>query len=494
MCLHTELTNLGLRASELEGLDHERFWSIVGRNVGPICLYGLRDLVNQSLDAEGYSERVTPDKFRSMYSPAMMEVPLVKFCEGTRFQPKDRHILDQAIKSVQKKFCQGRTSPISLEEAELRLLQDKSDHFAGLPTLGKKEADTHALERAKQCWVGKCPPPAILLHRGKNTEVVRVVWGFPFEWHIVEASFYYPLFQIISKRQSVYPVGKLSTRRYHLRQFDSLQGMKTKFGLDYSGFDASINPQLIGIAFGVLRSMLDLNEAQGKVFDRIQTYFATSPFLAPDGLVYSGRRGGVPSGSMFTQMIDSIVNAIAIEYAMRMLGERNYRYMVYGDDSWLITSVEAPRAQEFLKRYQTHVESLGLKLNLEKTDIASPGTPLVFCGHYDIMRGRPLQDAIDKLVYPERPSEAYASGEGIAERVVAYMADSDAPVLNLVYLALTTKASPYEIVNRGFHANLTNVMDVGLHIHNSRHLPGILQVAISDPKTASTLMKVRSAT
>lgn len=488
--LRNELENLGLCATRAEDLDSVRFQQL-HREVGKIQLYGLTDQVNLALHLLGCSERVTEGKFRSVYTPAMLEQPLIHFCQGSTFRPGNRKALDLAIRSVSKKFAKKSTVPISLEDSYVRLLSDKADHFAGLPTLGKKGDDVHALKRAEECWGGKCPPPAIIGHRGKNTEVVRAVWMFPFEWHIVEAAFYYPLYDIVKSVQNVYPVGVISERRYWMRKYCSELKYNTKFSIDYSGFDASLNPQMIGIAFSVLSKMLRLTAKEQRVWERVQTYFATCPFLAPDGMVYKGRRGGVPSGSMFTQLVDSICNAVAIEYAMICENIHNYRYLVYGDDSWTILSIgEAP--QTFLAKIKRHVGSLGLRMNVDKTAYARPSEAIVFCGHYDIKRGRPLQDAIDKLCYPERPSTAYTSRQGICERLMMYIADADLPILNAVYLAYYYNLSVATILDSG-GTNLLEILSQKAKGTNRRHAPGILQVIDAVPKEASTLMKIRSA-
>lgn len=488
MSLSQELTQLGLTAVDCRDLDWGRFEQL-HRPVGKIKLYGLTKRVNEAMALYGYEERVSEDKFRSVFAKDMLTKPLVRFCQGTEFQPRNKKTFDRAVKAVEKKFCKGITAPISIEESYQRLMQDKSDHFAGLPTLGKKEDDSQAEMRAKQVWDGKCPPPPVIGHRGKNTQEVRAVWMFPFEEHIVEGCFYYPLYELAT-RQNIYPVGPISERRYTMRKYCQCEDYNTKFSIDYSGFDASLNSHMIGVAFGILTKMLKLDEKQRKVWERVRTYFATSPFLAPDGKVYKGRRGGVPSGSMFTQMVDSLCNAVAIEYSLLMEKQCNYRYLVYGDDSWTIVHISEP-PQEFLAKIEAHVRSLGLKMNVSKTAYATLAEPIVFCGHYDIMRGRPIQDAIDKLCFPERPSQDFKTTEGICDRLVCYIADADLTALNAVFLAYYY-GIPLSAVSAP--TNLNVALEKGVKsTRNRRNLPGILQVLQFAPKEASSLMKIRSA-
>lgn len=489
--LRVQLEALGLRAASIEDLDVNKFAKL-HRPVGKIKLYKLTEKVNRALELTGHPERVSEGKFRSLYRPDMLVEPLVKFCEGSRFQPRNKKLLTVAANRVAKKFCHGRTKPLSLDESYQRLISDKADHFAGLPTLGKKGDDAEALKRAEQVWRGKCPPPAVILHRGKNSHVVRAVWAFPFEQHIVEGAYYFALYELIKTGQTIYPVGVISERRYLMRKYCQYEGYNTKFSIDYSGFDASLNPQIIGIAFKILSKMLILTPVETKNWERVQTYFTTCPFLAPDGLVYKGRRGGVPSGSMFTQMIDTVCNALAIEYSMLIEGIDDFRYLVYGDDSWTIVKIgEAPL--KFLTKLEAHVRSLGLRMNVSKTDYASPTEPLVFCGHYDIKRGRPLQDAIDKMCYPERPSERFVTNEGLCERIMAYIADADQLALNAVYLSCyyNRPVDAYILASRA--TNLEEILSQVAEGSNRRHLPGILQIIDAAPREASTLMKIRSA-
>jgi len=489
--LRAQLEKLGLRVVSIETYDEEQFKRL-HRPVGKIELYSLADRVNRAFALTGRDERVSEGKFRSCYRPEMTFQPLVKFCEGSKFQPRDKKLLTVAAERVVKKFCHGKVKPISLEESYQRLLSDKYDHFAGLPTLGKKGDDELALKRAEQVWRGKCPPPAIILHRGKNVTVVRVVWAFPFEQHIVEGAFYYALYDLIKTSQSIYPVGVISERRYLMRKYCQNESYNTKFSIDYSGFDASLTTQMIGIAFSILGRMLDLTPVEQKNWERVQTYFTTCPFLAPDGLVYKGRRGGVPSGSMFTQLVDSVCNALAIEYAMLREGIRDFKYLVYGDDSWTILNIgEEP--QKFLQKIESHVRSLGLRMNVDKTAYAKPDQTIVFCGHYDIRRGRPLQDAIDKMCYPERPSVAYTTSKGICERIMAYIADADSLELNAVFLSFYYNKPVEAFIKQSRSTNLQEIISQEAKGSNRRHLPGILQVIDAAPREASTLMKIRSA-
>jgi len=70
----------------------------------------------------------------------------------------------------------------------------------------------------------------------------------------------------------------------------SLDFSKSKIALDFSGFDAHVSTNLIKLAFDVLRHGLFLTPKEDVLWERVRNYFSTSPFLMPDGNIYSGRR------------------------------------------------------------------------------------------------------------------------------------------------------------------------------------------------------------
>jgi hypothetical protein len=89
------------------------------------------------------------------------------------------------------------------------------------------------------------------------------------------------------------------------------------YSLDMSQFDATLSSNLIHIAFKILRTWFDLDAIEPvsgvtvrEIFQLIERYFVYTQIVMPDGNIYKGKDHGVPSGSYFTQMIDSICNVI----------------------------------------------------------------------------------------------------------------------------------------------------------------------------------------
>lgn len=466
------------------------------RTSGGIELRFVRRLITDVLKSQGKEDIVIPSEaYRSVYRPEMMDEPMKKFLAPKVFTP-DRQRLKSAISRVRRKLkAMGRVTPVTLDDAYLELISTKENNFAGLPTWGRKRDDKDALQRAIQCWRGKCPPPAVLGRRGKNTEVVRAVWMFPFEWHICEGCFFFPLQESFKQKVHIYAASNAVVRRAVFNEAVASGEFHSKLAMDYSGYDGSIGTQLIGIAFQLLSEHLDLTDKERAVWNRVATYFATCPFIDQHGNLVTGRRGGVPSGSMFTQMIDSIVNAIVLEYVLA--DEVGYRYYVYGDDSLTFLRGSVDDTTKKLEQLRLRAGELGVRVNLEKTHVCGPGDVTVFLGHYDLVRGRPLTEVLTRLVFPERSFEINA--EALRMRVVSYMAESDEAigVLMPVVRILTALGDRKDVrVNvqsfaewgpKGFtHVELGRV--------NPRNLSGLAQYLTNeDPILASAYMRIRAA-
>lgn len=375
---------------------YQRFNRIVNRTSGALYLGELADMLRQA----GVPQEALESNPRSVYRPDMLVGPLEEFFHPPVVAMDDSRY-NEALERVRSKFRLNRAvKPISLEAALERM-----DHTtnAGLPTLGKKADDTEALSRAKHCLKGKCPPPMVVYHRGKNLVEARPVQCLPFEWHLVEATYFYPMQDALMKFRSPYTAGR--TRTEIASSMNSVAYDASGWlCLDYSGFDRSVSARLLSDAFRIVRDNMQLTRPQHVVLDRIVTYFATGPMLLPDGNVYSGRRHGVPSGSMFTQLIDSIVNAIAIEYLRARSDIRILKYWVVGDDS--VIAIAGQKAG--IVKVKSILGELGLQVNSFKSSYKEKLSDVDFLGHK--MRAKAIRDpneTFQRIVNPERFHPAF---------------------------------------------------------------------------------------
>lgn len=112
---------------------------------------------------------------------------------------------------------------------------------------------------------------------------------------------------------------------------------------DFSNFDSSINSRLISVAFDILRSELNFATYAGgaipykqssldTLWDYIVKYFIHTPHRIGDDDTIRYKHHGVPSGSMFTNLIDTIVSRIILTYLHRVEGCLAV-VRTYGDDA-----------------------------------------------------------------------------------------------------------------------------------------------------------------
>ena len=99
---------------------------------------------------------------------------------------------------------------------------------------------------------------------------------------------------------------------------------------DFSGFDNSLSAELIHLAFDILRLWTDVKEEHSLSW--IERNLTHTSVLTPTG-VTDRTTGGMPSGSVVTNLIDSIVNLLAALYVAHRLGTKLMKVSVLGDDA-----------------------------------------------------------------------------------------------------------------------------------------------------------------
>lgn len=389
-----------------------RFRNIAQKPVGDVVLGEFVELARSA----GYE---VPIQIRSRYSPEMLVEPCRKFERGGKMGRYDRKLLAQAFHRVKRKFrLRKRISPLPVEVVPF----DPSKN-AGLPYLTTKgDSYPYALERAKRIIKGEVvAPPTVIGHRGKNEKVARPVHIVPFEQILVEGMFFYPLQEQWTKGFFPYCAG-IRPAVIGMKVGD-MRSSTRLLGFDYSGFDGSISARLIHMAFDIIKSCFELKPDQEATFEYVVRYFITSPMVAPDGFVYKGRRHGVPSGSMFTQMIDSLVNSIIIEYSALRLNVEGLRYLVLGDDS--LVGFESGTTD--LHMWSEMMAELGITMSPQKSELFEEDEQVHFLGQRweHGLPGKDVEEALSKLACPERVRADYFSKEtrrkALLERVNAYV-------------------------------------------------------------------------
>jgi len=238
----------------------------------------------------------------------------------------------------------------------------------------------------------RCPllpcTPATRGGSSPNTErKTRLVWMYPAAMTACEAVYAQPLIEkIYSQKRDLLLTGVESKNR--IQQFVSLisedEG-KIGIGLDFSSFDTFRSTKLIRDAFSVLEQNVQhgyyydrvsgiqkgrsgVDRRSKKAFSNIVEYFINTPMLLPNGRVVT-KQCGVPSGSHFTNLIDSIVNRIILTTFGLYHGIRLHDLKTNGDDSaFWVTDTNATGILDKAKSFCS--EFYSMTVNTDKSCIA----------------------------------------------------------------------------------------------------------------------------
>lgn len=108
--------------------------------------------------------------------------------------------------------------------------------------------------------------------------------------------------------------------------------------IDYSSYDITIPLWLIKDAFDVIFSLFG-DSISEEYKDFIIRGFCSARMIYPGGKI-ERKRIGVPSGSYFTQAIDSVVNAIIINHYYIHRSGGKFHMLIMGDDNLIFSNKE----------------------------------------------------------------------------------------------------------------------------------------------------------
>lgn len=238
----------------------------------------------------------------------------------------------------------------------------------------------------------------------------RSIWVYPAHMTFAEGMFASPLIQAYIEKRGPYALW-LNYAKGDMRYLMSQRSPACQWlGTDWTNYDATVPAWLIRDAFEILRAQMDFSryyewgvptdpDTLPRLWDRIIYYFINTPMRFQDGLVVR-KRQGVPSGSYFTNLIDSVVNAIVWHYLLP--GHRGKRFYV-GDDALL----ELSKHEDLSVLAKTARDTFGFNLNTDKSSI---GTHVSFLGYTMGRDGRPMADydkLMAQLTIPSRPDKSF---------------------------------------------------------------------------------------
>jgi hypothetical protein len=341
-----------------------------------------KNVINSELRAIEFSNR-------SKFGPRNMALPWEERLEGVKsyFSPhKLSKVPDYSISFPR------RLRPLSLSNAVDYL---KNDTNSGLPYMTRKgliksrvlDDFDYLLERNDPC---------ILFTRTQEDNKTRNVWGYPIAETLNEMKFYRPLLEYqrrLNWRSALH--GPDAVDKSVTNLINSCIDRKLFLvSVDFSSYDASVKTGLQRCAFEYIKSLFQ--SSYSDEIDELFRRFNTIELVTPSGIL-SGPHG-VPSGSTFTNEVDSLVQFLCA----KSFGIDTLDMNIQGDDGVFI--VDDPDS------LYAHFESFGLSVSKSKSLVSNNSVLYLqnyhspdyindeglFGGIYSSYR------ALNRILYPER--------------------------------------------------------------------------------------------
>nr|APG78350.1 RdRp [Wenling partiti-like virus 1] len=300
---------------------------------------------------------------------------------------------------------------------KLEGFKSKSDALADSRVCSEISQQWYDIEANKDtiCPDAMCFARAQISTRDKTK--IRPTWGYPLMMYIQEAAYVYPILRFLNKKPSRLLAYGLEMNRGGMAYLNSIKDthpQSTTFMGDWSSFDTTVPAWIIRDAFRLLSEAFDLSHVESsdgvvwpvreqrskRRWNRIIAYFIDTPIRLSTGERFI-KHGGIPSGSCFTNIIDTIVNAIMVRYLIyNITGELPIEDVYMGDDS--IAFVRHPFSLDTFASLAR--EQFGMNLNISKSLLSNRSDSIQFLGYYN-NSGTPtkvLDTILASTVYPER--------------------------------------------------------------------------------------------
>jgi len=385
---------------------------IVNEHTPESILSGLDDIINSNIDKLNEPLRQLESLNRSKSGP----MSIAKTWEERRESLLESYDPQNTDKTFMPFILSnpGRLRPISVAQG-IDLL--KNDTNSGLPFMTKKK-------NVKQLMKGQtltslyttlsdyflnddyAKYACLLFTRTQENGKTRNVWGYSIYLTLLEMCFYRPILDLQSKQ----------FWRAALRRPDDVSEGVTRvidyclrngyyiLSIDFSAYDNSIKKNLSDSAF--LSIMYCFQQKYQPYIALISKLFQQVPIVTPDG-IFTGDHG-VPSGSTFTNEVDSIVQ---FGIARECLDIPHHEIcQIQGDDG-----VHACINPEAVKE---HFRSYGLVVNDEKSYIAKDWAVYLqqlfhvdYRDSHGVINGiYPLYRALNRIIYLERFDDFKSDG------------------------------------------------------------------------------------
>lgn len=191
---------------------------------------------------------------------------------------------------------------------------------------------------------------------------------------------------------------------------DRRKKYKKWISIDYSSFDQTISSWLIHTGFDAMElAFRSMTPEQQAFYRAIRSDFIYKDFVVGEGFVHSRR--GVPSGSMYTQIMDTIVNKMVIDSYFHYIG-RECEMTIMGDDNIIFTDIDVDMDE--LASYISHNFGLIIKTDdkscMGDTRVDDPKFLSAYWTHNG--KFRHPHELISRIAFPERHRKHFEKLDG----------------------------------------------------------------------------------
>ncbi|QDE53634.1 RdRp [Aspergillus flavus partitivirus 1] len=378
--------------------------------------------------------RTPGDEFKLREALNKYDAPTRTFEHVFRNDPKLERCYRQAYSEVFDEFALNRKVVPKFPTA-VDLVMDSS---SGYPHFQKKSEIRDQILHEGRTWLHHAKSkdfhrvpllPCSVGVRGalspENDPKTRLVWMYPAAVTVAEGVYAQPLIKAIyEEKADLLLVGQET--RFRLAKYLSLINEdKNRFGvgLDFSAYDTFPVQDLIRDAFAIMKQNLafgtywdpengnvtaghdDLRNFERvraraeKGYDNIMEYFIHTPLILPNGRIIR-KHHGVPSGSHFTNLVDSIVNRL-LQKTFGLYTERSIRDLrTNGDDSAF--TVTDTYVGNILKDASAFFKKWYMTIKPEKSVVAGTPADMHISGTtWEALRPtRTTQDWLKMALYP----------------------------------------------------------------------------------------------
>ncbi|KAF6207347.1 hypothetical protein GE061_018588 [Apolygus lucorum] len=296
--------------------------------------------------------------------------------------------------------------------------KNKGEALADPKVLCEIRCDWYSVERNAPVVLpdSACYARAQLCDRSKNK--IRATWGIPLTVYLTEGQYFYPFRQHLKQLEHpiiAYGLEMATGGMQYVNTAVAQHHNRYVQLCDWRSFDKTIPAWLVRDAFNICATAFDWSKVQdveGKIWPvdpvkskrrwrKLVNYFIDTPVRLSTGERFI-KHIGVPSGSCWTNVIDSIVNAIVMRYLIYELTDHLPLFDVYlGDDSVIIL----PELFSLERLAELAAHYFGMELNTDKSYITQNPANVFFLGYFNENGHptKPIDSIVASSIYPERP-------------------------------------------------------------------------------------------